>query len=250
MATNTTFANQSRLPVTGSQYPIGTAFLRLDPLYASGLTSHIVVGKCEKIGVKTSGAEIELEDEEGATEAYIMLNSGEEVSLTARFTKDVPSPVKGNFLSIVRNKRTLSHGTRPFTVAATATGGTKFTMATPTGYTVGEFVTVTTSTVSGYLGTWAVLATDGTSITLAVPFTATAAGNVSGPASSAVTLVATNVIDTFLITDVSEDYGSKEVAKYTLTAKKWDSLIGPNSAVASVTTATNALTSKENQPAL
>lgn len=249
MATHTTFANASKLPVTGSIYPIGTAFLRADPANPTTNDQWIAVGKTEKISIKTTGAELELEDEEGATEAFIMMNNGEDVSLTARFTRDVPSPVRGQFITISRRKVTLSQGTLAFTVVATNAGKAKFTMVSTSGYAINDLITVVTSSVATYKTTAPVLSLTATDLTLDIPFTATATGTLSAPpAISAVAQVITTVLETFLIVDVAEDYGSKEVAKYTLSARKWDSISNVNSAVSNVTTATNQLLSKDNAP--
>jgi hypothetical protein len=248
MATNTTFANAGKLPVTGSIYPIGTAFLRNDP-GTNFNDQWIAVGKTEKIGIKTTGAELELEDEEGATEAFIMMNNGEDVSLTARFTRDVPSPVRGQFITISRRKVTLSQGTLAFSAVATNGGKAAFTMVSTSGYAIGDLITVVTSTVTSYKTTAAVLSLTATALTLDIPVGATATGTLSAPpALTAVFQVVATVLDTFLITDVAEDYGSKEVAKYTLTARKWDSISNVSSAVSNVTTATNQLLSKDNVP--
>lgn len=252
MPTHTTFANTTKIPVTGSIYPIGTAFLRSDPPSVTGDDKWIAVGKTDKIGMKTTGTELELEDEEGATEAFIMLNNGEDVSLSARFTRDVPSPVRGQFITISRRKVTLSRGTLAFTLVATGAGGfagrAKFTLASTSGYTMGELVTVVTSTNSPYKTTAQVLTMDPASLTLDIPFTITAAGTLSAPAASYVSQVITTVLETFLITEVSEDYGSKEVAKYSITGRKWDSISNTSSAVATVATATSQLLSKGAVP--
>ena len=252
MPTHTTFANTSKIPATGSIYPIGTAFLRSDPPLVTGDDRWIAVGKTEKISMKTTGTEIELEDEEGATEAFIMLNNGEDVSLTARFTRDVPSPVRGQFITISRRKVTLSRGTRAFTGVATGgvgfVGKAKFTLTDTSQYLVGELVSVVTSTNSPYRTTAQVLAIDPTSLTLDIPFTVTATGTLSAPTASYATQVINTVQDTFLITEVSEDYGSKEVAKYSITGRKWDSISNTTSSVATVATATSQLLSKGAVP--
>ncbi len=169
MSTHVTFAPNALVPDTGSLYPIGTAFLR--PSYQADVTGLglIAVGSAESISIKQTGEELELEGEDAATEAFLMMNNGEAVTINARFTKDVPTPKKGQFIALKRRKSTMS----------AVTAGT-FTDAT--------------------------------------------------------------VFDSFLITDVGEDYGSKAVAKYSITARKWDSLgvaQSPRSAV--VTTSTGAL---------
>lgn len=249
MPNHTTFANAAQLPGTGSIYPIGTAFLRADPPSLNTNDQWIAVGKTDKIGIKTTGEDIELEGEEGATEAFILMNNGEDVSLSARFTRDVPSPVRGQFITVSRRKVTLSQGTLAFSLVATASGKAKFTLASTSGYVVGELVTVVVSTVAGYKVTAPVLALDATTLTLDIPYSATAIGTLSAPAATtAVAQVVTTVLDTFLITEVSEDYGSKQVAKYSITGRKWDSISNVNSAVATVNTGTNLLLSRDNVP--
>lgn len=121
---------------------------------------------------------MELEDEDGATEAWISLNNGEEASLSCRFTKDVPAPRKGMMVAIARRKSTLSMVT---------------------------------------------------------------SGLFTEPAEN---------VNFFLITAVSEDYGSKAVAKYTLTAKRWDSLDAQTPKTAVVTTADGAIVSSSLYPEL
>jgi hypothetical protein len=250
MATHTNFGNANATSSTGSQYPVGTAFLRQNPTVGSVNTAWITLGKCEKISVKTTGQELSLEDENGETEAYLMFDNGEDVSLTARFTRDVPSPKKGQLISLVRRKSVAVRSTRPYTVVATASGKSKFTMALTTGYSVGELITVVSSSAGGYAGqTVPVLAVSAGDITLDVLFTVTATGTLQAPISTGFTWSYGNTIDTFLISDVSESYGSKEVPKYDLTAKRWESIsIDTGGAVATVNTATGALTSKELLP--
>ena len=250
MATHTSFAASAAFPTTGSQYPVGTALLRQNPPAGGTNTAHITLGKCEKVSIKTTGAELTLEDENGETEAYLMLDNGEDVSITARFTRDVPSPIKGQIISLVRRKSVAARTTRPFTVVATAGGKAKFTMAQPTGYSVGELITVISASAGGYAGQTAqVLAVAAGDITLDLPFTVTTTGSVQAPISTGFTWTYGNTIDSFCITEVSESYGSKEVPKYDLTAKRWDS-IGLNvvGTVAIVNTATSALISKETLP--
>lgn len=264
MATNTTFANASNFLTTGSNFKVGTALLRYDPGGPLGTgsdilnTARISLGKCEKIGIKTTGTELELEDENGETEAYMMLNNGEDLSITARFTNDVPDPKKGQIISIIRRKSTIIRSTRAFTAIAAVTVGTstnraKITMASTTGYVVGDLITISGASVGSWNGIVApILAFDATSITLDTLFSfATATGNVTAPpAVVSFTRTWSNVIDDFLITDVSENYGTKEVAKYDLTAKRWESMTPGNAYTATVVTSTGALLTKEVAPVL
>lgn len=173
MASHTQFGTAGNLPSTGSIFPVGTAALRVTPgglLEGNGL---IGLGKAQSINIKSTGELIELEDEDGATEALLRLNPGDDVTVKCRFTKDVPAPKPFMFLAIKRRTSVLTAADGSFTD--------------------------------------------------------------------------TPVAQHFLITEVSEDYGSKTVAMYDLTARRWDSLT-TGSRTATVTTATGAITSGSGTP--
>jgi hypothetical protein len=74
-------------------------------------------------------------------------------------------------------------GATTYSAVATASGGAAslFTVSSGTGFAVGKKARVSTQNSGGsnYVGTWEVTAVSGTSITLAVPFTATTTGNIS-----------------------------------------------------------------------
>jgi hypothetical protein len=168
MGSYTQFGTATNLPDTGSIFAVGTAALRVTPgglLAGGGLLG---LGKCQSIQIKSTGEIIELEDEEAATEAMLRLNPGDDVTIKARFTKDVPAPKPFMFLAVKRRTSVLTAADGSFTD--------------------------------------------------------------------------TPVAQHFLITEVSEDYGSKAVATYDLTARRWDSLT-TGSRTATVTTATGAITS-------
>lgn len=167
MSTYIEYNNAGRLPNTGSKIAYGTAELRAVSGDITG-ASLIGLGTIESCSMKDTGEDLELEDESGATEAFLMMNEGTEVSLTCRFTRNTPAPRKGWFLSLSR----------------------------PTND-----------------------------------------GAVAAPLS-----VQANVDIVFLITNVTLDWGNKQVRKYTITGKNWMSLDpASGTAVARVTAATGAI---------
>jgi hypothetical protein len=132
-----------------------------------------------------------LKDGGGSTFAHAVIDPGWKITasiLHAYTDAGNASPRQGgriNFKKLIDN----APGTlRPFTAVATAiapnAGKAKFTVASTTGYVVGEIVTVTGT----YTGSFAVISVDsGTAITLDTPFGVTSAGNLSAPASTVVT---------------------------------------------------------------
>lgn len=177
MSQHIEFNTSGRLPVGGSNIAIGTAELRTSAGYEGNTL--MAIGSLESCSVKDTGDEEELPGEEGATETFLMMNEGQEASITARFTRDVAAPRKGWFVGL----RLPSSSLTPLAENP----------ATPT----------------------------------------------------------TTYADTFfLITNVSFDWGNKSVRKYTMTAKRWESLNAAALPVAArITTATGAIAAGTRAPA-
>jgi hypothetical protein len=129
-----------------------------------------------------------VKDGGGSTLAHAIIDPGWKItaSILHSYTDaGNASPRQGgriNFKRLIDN----APGTlRPFTAVASGTGAkARFTVASTTGYVVGEIVTVTGT----YTGSFAVISVDsGTTITLDTPFGVTSTGNLSAPASTVVT---------------------------------------------------------------
>lgn len=106
MSQHLEFNTGDRLPVGGSNLVYGTAELRASAGYEGNTL--IALGSIESVSVKDTGNEEELPGEEGATETFLMLNEGQEATITARFTRDVAAPRKGWFIGVRLPETTLT----------------------------------------------------------------------------------------------------------------------------------------------
>lgn len=101
------FNTADRLPVGGSRVSYGTAELRVAPGAAGG-ASLIALGSVESCSVKDTGTEEEIVSEAGDTESDLMLDEGQEATITARFPKNAAAPRKGWFIVLALQSSSLT----------------------------------------------------------------------------------------------------------------------------------------------
>lgn len=171
------FNTADRLPVGGSRISYGTAELRVAPGAAGG-ASLIALGAVESCSIKDTGTEEEIISEAGDTETDLMLDEGQEATITCRFPKSAAAPRKGWFI---------------------------------------------------------VLAIQNSSLTPVDEGPAAPSNNYDYPQS-------------FLITNVTLDWGNKAVRKYTLTCRRWNGLDVEGAVVGRVNTVTGELLSRTARP--
>lgn len=100
MAKHIEFSSGTRLPVEGSLIGYGTAELRVGAGTLEGSTL-IGLGSVESCSVKDTGSDEELVGESGETETSLLMDEGQEVTVTVRFTRDVAAPRKGWFIGLL-----------------------------------------------------------------------------------------------------------------------------------------------------
>ena len=221
---------------TKSEVVYGTVHLR--PAHTPGMLflGHMIGGKLDD-----TGDEQELPDESGDTEQFLMMNNGEEGTLTCRWTANVPRPRKGDLLELYVPVRKFVR----LEIDGAGTTGTLL-QPYPSGASLAAIPADITAACAAHAPISGRLIPQGSYMVSAAMVSTNAILTMSParPAGDSELVEASYEVPekvVYLVTKTGRSWGEKEVRSTELSVKRWDSLDGTAAISAAVTHGTRTV---------